>query len=256
LQAAAAGKPAYVEKPMARHTTECDRMVEAFQRSRLPLHVAYYRRRLPRFLTARELISDGSLGQVTGVRYHCSAPRHKDDGGWRVRAEQSGGGHFIDIGSHALDLLDFFLGPLSGVAGLAGNHGKNCLVEDTVAMSFLAGGVPGAASWNFAGAEREDAFTITGTEGRLVFSLMDNEPLRLEKSGEAQLLSRPNPAPVQQPLIQAVVDDLLGRGECPSTGESARRTSRVMDTVLTGYYGGRTDEFWRRPETWPGRHPD
>src|SRR5476651_2053405 len=67
LQAAAAGKPAYVEKPMARHTAECDRMVEAFQRSRLPLYVAYYRRRMPRFLTARELISDGSLGRVTGI---------------------------------------------------------------------------------------------------------------------------------------------------------------------------------------------
>jgi hypothetical protein len=66
-------------------------------------------------------------------------------------------------------------------------------------------------------------------------------------------LDRPNPPHVQQPLIQTVVDDLLGRGTCPSTGESARRTSRVMDTVLSAYYGGRDDEFWRRPDTWPGR---
>jgi predicted dehydrogenase len=70
-------------------------------------------------------------------------PRHKDDGGWRVKAEKSGGGHFLDIGSHALDLLDSFFGPLSDVAGVAGNHGESCLVEDTVAMSFLAGGIPG-----------------------------------------------------------------------------------------------------------------
>jgi hypothetical protein len=51
-----------------------------------------------------------------------------------------------------------------------------------------------------------------------------------------------------------VVDDLLGHGDCPSTGESARRTSQVMDTVLAGFYGGRTDEFWRRPETWERFH--
>jgi predicted dehydrogenase len=254
LKAVVAGKPAYVEKPMARNTAECDRMVEAFQHSRLPLYVAYYRRRLPRFLTARDLISDGSLGRVTGVRYQCSAPRHKDDGGWRVHAEKSGGGHFIDIGSHAIDLLDFFFGPLNDVAGVAGNHGESCLVEDMVAMSFLAGGgIPGVASWNFASAEREDAFTITGTEGRLTFSLMGDEPLRLENSVGVQMLTRPNPAHVQQPLIQSVVDDLLGRGACHSTGETARRASQIMDTVLTGYYGGRTDEFWRRPETWPGR---
>jgi hypothetical protein len=63
----------------------------------------------------------------------------------------------------------------------------------------------------------------------------------------------PNPPHVAQPLIQTVVDDLLGRGVCPSTGETARRTSRVMDAVLAGYYGGRDDAFWERPETWPGR---
>ena len=253
LKVAAAGKPAYVEKPMARNTAECDRMVEEFQRSRLPLYVAYYRRRLPRFLTVRDLISDGSLGRVTGVRYQYSAPRHKDDAAWRVRAEISGGGHFIDIGSHALDLLDYLFGPLREVAGVAGNRGGNVLVEDTVAMSFLAGETPGVASWNFASAERDDAFTITGTEGRLTFSLLGDEPLRLENSAGVQMLPRPNPPHVQQPLIQTVVDDLLGTGECPSTGETGQRTSRVMDAVLAGYYGGRQDEFWRRPETWPGR---
>ena len=253
LKVAAAGKPAYVEKPMARNTTECDRMFEAFQRSRLPLYVAYYRRALPRFLTARDLINGGSLGRVTGVRYQCAAPRHKDDAGWRVQVEKSGGGHFLDIGSHAIDLLDFFLGPLADVAGVAGNHGKNCAAEDAVAMSFLAGGISGVASWNFASAEREDAFTISGTEGRLTFSLLGDEPLKLENSAGIQMMTRPNPPHVQQPLIQSVVDDLLGRSVCPSTGETARRASQIMDTVLTGYYGGRTDEFWRRPETWPGR---
>jgi predicted dehydrogenase len=253
LLTAAAGKPAYVEKPMARNTPECDRMVAAFQKAKLPLFVAYYRRALPRFLTAKELIENGSLGRITGIRYHCSAPRHKDDAGWRLRAEQSGGGHFVDVGSHALDLLDFFFGPLGEISGHAANHGQSCLVEDAVAMNFLAGKIPGVASWNFASSEKEDAFTLTGTEGRLIFSLMDNEPLRLEKSGAVESLSRPNPPHVQQPLIQTVVDDLLGRGTCLSPGESARRTSQVMDTVLSGYYGTRTDAFWLRPETWPGR---
>ena len=56
-------------------------------------------------------------------------------------------------------------------------------------------------------------------------------------------------------MIQTVVDDLLGRGVCTSTGESAARTSRVMDESLGGYYGGRGDSFWLRPDTWPGRRP-
>ena len=60
---------------------------------------------------------------------------------------------------------------------------------------------------------------------------------------------------VAQPLIQTVVDDFLGQGTCPSTGESARRTSAVMDQVLADYYGGREDAFWQRPGSWPGRVP-
>lgn len=121
-------------------------------------------------------------------------------------------------------------------------------------MSFLTeSGTSGTAVWNFASAARDDLLEISGTDGRLTCSVFGNEALRLEGAAGVQMLDRPNPPHVQQPLIQTVVDDLLGRGVCPSTGESARRTSRVMDTVLAGYYGGRDDEFWLRRDTWPGR---
>jgi 1,5-anhydro-D-fructose reductase (1,5-anhydro-D-mannitol-forming) len=252
---AAAGKPAYVEKPMARHTPECDRMVEAFAQAGLPLFVAYYRRRLPRFLAIRQWLAEGAIGRVTGLRYLNSAPRHRDDAGWRLDAAVAGGGHFLDVGSHVLDLIDFLFGPLADVAGSAANLGGSCAVEDAVAMSFRVGdGVPGVAAWDFASAVTEDSFVVSGTEGRLTFSVFGNEPVQCENAAGLTLLERPNPPHVAQPLIQTVVDDLLGRGRCPSTGESARRTTQVMDTVLAGYYGGRGDEFWRRRD-WPGTRP-
>src|SRR6476619_383950 len=56
LKVAAAGKPCYVEKPMARSFTECSQMIDAFERAGLPLFVAYYRRALPRFIKAKDLI--------------------------------------------------------------------------------------------------------------------------------------------------------------------------------------------------------
>jgi hypothetical protein len=61
------------------------------------------------------------------------------------------------------------------------------------------------------------------------------------------------PAHVHQPLIQTIVDELVGTGRCASTGESALRTAKVMDHVASDYYGGRDDAFWDRPDTWPGR---
>ena len=122
-------------------------------------------------------------------------------------------------------------------------------------MTFhTAGGVPGAASWNFSSLAKEDCLEFGGTAGRLSLSVFGTEPLRLETVRGTEQVAVETPAHVAQPLIQTIVDELLGRGTCPSTGESARRTSLVMDRVLSDYYGGREDKFWTRPTTWPGRN--
>ena len=260
LRVAAAGKPAHVEKPMARNTTECDAMVAAFAKARLPLFVAYYRRAQPRFLKIKSLIDEGALGQVTNIEYHFTDPRHIAQAGtlpWRLDAENAGGGFFLDIGSHTLDLLDFFFGALENISGHAANFASPYDVEDTLAMSFRTPtGIPGTASWNFAGAVKktEDLFQFTGTKGRLTFSTFGNDPLLLDTGdGFVQEFPFTPPQHVAQPLIQTVVDDLRGVGQCPSTGVTAQRTTHVMDTVLDSFYGGRQDAFWKRADKWPGR---
>jgi predicted dehydrogenase len=253
----AAGKPACVEKPMARNYAECQQMVEAFAQAGVPLFVAYYRRGLPRFLKAKALIAEGCIGQVTAVSYRLTSPRHPREAGkplpWRLVAEEAGGGLFLDLGCHTLDILDYLLGPLEDVQGSAANLASDYDVEDSVAMQFRAGGALGVAAWNFAGGAREDIIEITGSEGRVSLSTFGNEPVALETASGRETFDLPNPTHVQQPLIQLIVQDLQGQGTCPSTGETAARTSRVIDSVLAGYYGGRDDAYWERPHTWPGR---
>ncbi|HYD85517.1 MAG TPA: Gfo/Idh/MocA family oxidoreductase, partial [Opitutus sp.] len=119
--AAAAGKPCYVEKPMARNVAECDAMIAACAAAKQTLFVAYYRRALPRFLKVRELVEGGAVGRLTGVNYRMATttPANADPakGAWRVSAAESGGGLFLDVGSHVLDFLDFCVGPLEDVHG-------------------------------------------------------------------------------------------------------------------------------------------
>ena len=64
LACARAGKPVYVEKPMARTLAECEAMIDACRSAGVPLFVAYYRRTLPRFLKIKELVESGALGDV------------------------------------------------------------------------------------------------------------------------------------------------------------------------------------------------
>jgi len=253
---AAAGKPCYMEKPMARHAPECDAMLAAFAGAGQQLFVAYYRRALPRFLQAKTLLDSGAIGQLTGITYQFAGPTPAGDPkyAWRLSADGGGGGLFLDLGSHVLDFLDFCAGPLADVRGCAARVATQAEIEDVVGMTFrTASGVPGSASWNFSTIATDDTLEFFGTGGRLSLVVFDDTPVRLETARGVETFPIRNPPHVAQPLIQLVVDDLLGRGRCPSTGESARRTQQVMDRVLEDYYGGRNDEFWLRPGTWPGR---
>ena len=258
LRVAAAGKPAYVEKPMARNHAECRRMIEAFSQAGLPLFVAFYRRRLPRFLKAKELVDSGRLGQVTmlNYRYADNPPPHIDPKQleWRLAAEQAGGGIFLDMGCHALDIFDFILGPIESVQGRAANLASPYEVEDVVALDCrFAAGVLGVCGWNFASAACEDQIEITGTQGRLTLSVFGNEPLRLETGAgiehvrASQSAAHPATADPEHRRPVARPGRMSEHGRRPP----ARRGSWTR--CLASYYGGRDDAFWTRPETWPGR---
>jgi predicted dehydrogenase len=255
LRVAAVGKACYVEKPMARNHTECVRMVEAFRAAKLPLFVAYYRRRLPRFVKAKQLIDEGRLGRVTSLVYrHSRLYRPQQGSEWRMDPGHSGGGLLLDLGSHAIDLFDFYLGPLTDVTGdaMQFSDGK---VEDVVTMTFRGGnGALGTAMWNFAGSSHTDVLEIEGTSGKLVLSCFGDDPVRLESpDGKVEHFDLRNPPHMQQPFIQSMVDELNGvtpPGSCPSTGETGARASAAMDVVLQRFYGSRADGFWtgtRRP---------
>lgn len=89
-------------------------MVEAFRERDCKLFVAYYRRGLPRFLKVKDLVDTGHLGRITAASYSDAGPQREldpDELPWRLQAEHAGGGLFFDLGSHALDILDFLLGP-------------------------------------------------------------------------------------------------------------------------------------------------
>ena len=64
LQAAAAGKHVYVEKPMALNHAECEEMIAACKRAGVRRYVAFYRRAMPRFLKVKDWIEQGAIGGV------------------------------------------------------------------------------------------------------------------------------------------------------------------------------------------------
>ena len=170
LRVASARKPCLVEKPMAMTHTECLEMVEAFDRARVPLWVAYYRRALPRFLKVRDLVATGAIGRVTSVHVevHTVLPAQAADIGWRVDPSIAGAGLLFDLASHCFDLLDFLIGHITAVTGHAINTGGVYSAEDVTAASFaFASNVVGTGIWNFNASTKIDHLRITGSQGEL-----------------------------------------------------------------------------------------
>ena len=236
VRVAQAGKPVYVEKPMARTALECEEMISACDEAGVGLFVAYYRRAMPRFATVKEMLDSGRIGPLRSVSIRNERPApvgEAGDGGWRVDPEISGGGHFVDLGSHTLDLLDWLLGPVTHAAGVATNRGGRYRAEDLVTGVFsFRSGVEGVGVWNYDSFRHKDEVEIIGTAGALRFSCFADEPLRLLTARGVEQIKAPYPETVQLPLIQTVVDALTGHGESPSTGRSAVRTARVIDGLL------------------------
>lgn len=241
LLAAAAGKAVYVEKPMATTHRDCLEMIAACERHGVPLFVAYYRRALPYFRELKELLDSGAVGEPRTVEFQLFKPvnpadRDSANPPWRLRPELAGDGYFYDVGSHQLDLFDHLFGPVVDVRGVAVNRAGLYPCSDLLSGTFVhASRVVGNGLWNFAApaASRLDHARIVGTEGQLEFSVFPSAPITLRTAKGERVFDVPYPEHVQQPLVQTIVDELLGRGApCPSRGDSAARTNLVMERLV------------------------
>lgn len=198
LLAAGAGKPVYVEKPMAMSFAECEEMIGACRTAGVPLFVAFYRRCLEKFLKVKELVAEGAIGEVRLARItFCQQPTPEEVSGdlpWRVVPEISGGGRLVDLGSHMLDFLDDLLGPIASVKGTAVNQAGLFAPEDTVTASFaFESGVQGVGSWCFVGPEWRDQTEIVGTNGTIGYSTFNADPVTLVAGDRTEEFAIPFP---------------------------------------------------------------
>jgi predicted dehydrogenase len=237
LAVAAAGKPVYVEKPMALNFGECREMIRACEEASVPLFVAFYRRALPRFKKIKALLEDEVIGKIRFVQvtfYH--EPRRIDLEGekhWRIDPAIAGCGYFCDLASHMLDILQFLLGDINTAQGQTANQLQLYEAEDMVSALFsFSSGVHGSGIWNFNAYENVDRTEIVGEKGKISFATFGDSPVELQDRNGIKQFTLKNPAHIQQPLIQTIVDELRGKGKCPSTGNSAARTNWVMDRIL------------------------
>ncbi len=117
--AARAGKHVLCEKPMATSLADAEAMVAACQENGTRYATAFDQRFQARHRRLRKLVAEGRLGPITAVRVHyaCWTPAdwsppttEGTHDNWRVDPARAGGGAFIDLAPHGLDLAQVLLG--------------------------------------------------------------------------------------------------------------------------------------------------
>lgn len=241
IMAMRAGKPCYIEKPLAASYNDCIRINRISEQTGVPCFVAYYRRYLPYFQKVKEIIESGTIGNVVNVQVRFSVPPRDLDfqSGkempWRLQPDIAGGGYFYDLAPHQIDLLQNLFGVITRAHGYPANRAHLYQAEDTLsACFFFESGIPGSGSWCFVGHEsaKEDCIEVIGEKGSLSFSVFTYQPIEVITSEGKNLITVPNPPYVQLPLIKRVIQHLQGIGKCDCTSVSATAVNWVLDRVL------------------------
>jgi predicted dehydrogenase len=239
-----AGKPVYVEKPMARSYSECLEMLKVSEETGMPLFVAYYRRTLPAFLKVKELIEQGTIGKPLMVNVKLFKPagergKTPEQMSWHVFPEIGGAGHFYDLASHQFDYLDFIFGPVTDAKGTAANLAGLYPAEDTVTATWKhESGVIGSGSWCFVVDKSQftDEIEIIGEEGKIMLPTFTHGKVSVFTKDGCVYHEFDNPQHIQMNLVKQIVDELGGVGKCVSTGVSGARTSWVIEEIVKDYY--------------------
>ena len=80
--------------------------------------------------------------------------------------------------------------------------------------------------------DRIDRTELVGSKGKISFSFFEPKPIEIITSEKTLTVSIDYPQHVQQSLINSVVEDILGSGNCVSTGNSAARTNWILEQIL------------------------
>lgn len=240
IMAMKAGKPVYIEKPMAASYEDCTRINRISKETGVPCFVAYYRRYLPYFIKVKELVRQGAIGHVMNVQIRFAQPANALDSSktnqpWRLNAEVAGGGYFYDLAPHQIDILQDIFGCILEAEGYSSNRGGLYSAEDSVSACFkFESGLPGSGSWCFVAHEsaKEDRIEIIGDKGMICFSVFSFQPIALHTLNGREEISFENPENIQYPLIKAVVEHLQNKSICTCDGVSATPTNWVIDRIL------------------------
>jgi predicted dehydrogenase len=201
LAAASAGKHIHCEKPLAPNAEAARQMMEAAEAAGVTTQVGFNYIKNPILKLARDMVTSGQLGEITGFRgIHAENYMADPEIPWSWRIDPSGGaGVIADLGSHIIGMARFLLGPISEVnadletvvksrpAAPGASERRTVEVDDIARLTVrFARGCGGTieANWVATGRKMQLGFELTGTKGSLSYTQERLNELLYYRAGE------------------------------------------------------------------------
>jgi UDP-N-acetyl-2-amino-2-deoxyglucuronate dehydrogenase len=140
LAAARAGKHVIVEKPLEITPQRCDRIIGACDRAGVSLAGVFQSRFSEVAGLLKSTLEQGRFGKlVLGDAYvkWFRSQEYYDKGGWHGTRALDGGGALINQSIHAIDLLQWFMGPVESVRAFTGTVGHERIEVEDNAVAAL-----------------------------------------------------------------------------------------------------------------------
>lgn len=177
--------PVMTEKPIAHTLADAKKLDALAKKSRkVVTAIGYCHRFTPAVLKMKDLIAQGKIGRFVRFEnfFACDLPGH--EGKWFSDPKKAGGGAFLDMGSHSLDLYHFMVGP-GKVIGAAFDHkwkGRTETAASVLVKGLKKGGpnIPaGVAGVIFSGWAETSRFTVSvvGDKGMLSYDYENDRKL-------------------------------------------------------------------------------
>lgn len=136
IECARAKKHVLCEKPLGLTVREAEQMIDVCKNEGVTLCTGFMMRFHTQHEQAKILITEGKLGKpVYGrAQLSCWYPPIADS--WRQNPAMGGGGSLVDMGSHCIDLLQWFLGEISEVNCVINNNVHPYKSEDSAVVTL------------------------------------------------------------------------------------------------------------------------
>ncbi len=234
------------EKPLVINKIEIDKLNKLIKKFKFNLFTCFYRRHLERFLYVKKIIKKKYIGKIIyfDIKFfhsHKNHPTHNIKKGkpmpWRFVKKISGGGNIVDMGVHALDLIEFMIGEIESINILKSNNMKLYKVEDVCVTNFkLKNKILGQSSWCSVSDQKVDRFSIFGNKGAIHFSmnLGENEIIQISKNGKIKLKKIRMKQPLHKNMFKSFINHLImnNKKNIYEIRENGLKNSQLVSNII------------------------